>query len=417
MPKKISGSQPRRQRITKRLVDALQPGEFISDSELVGFQVRRQLRDVPVFSLRYRVDGRRRWYRIGAHGEITVEEARTIAKKKLGEVANDRDPATERQAARAAELNTVNVVLDQFEQRYLSNPDRPLRSADQYRNAYRLHVRPHIGALSIYRLMNDRALLTAMFDAIEDSSGGPMADRTLAYLRKALNWQQARDSKFRNPIVPGMARTRPAELARTRVLDDAEIRDLFAVLPVAAVPDCFRRLIRFLLYTCARRGEAADMVWPELVGKTWTIPSRRSKIKHDVEIPLTRQAMELLGPHRKAGPVFSTDGLTGFSGFPNCMRVLNHAIAERRQADGRPPMPPWVIHDMRRTGRTLLSRAGVNADIGEFCLGHLPPTIRRTYDRHGYHDAKLRAFEKLAALIDRIEKPVGSAAIAFPGRR
>jgi integrase len=417
MSKKISRSAPRRQRITKRLVDIMRPGEFISDSELVGFQVRRQRRDAPVFSLRYRINGRRDFYRIGAHGEVTAEEARRIATRKLGEVANDRNPAEERRTARAAELNTVDVVLDQFLERYAYNRDRPLRSADQYRNAFRLHVRPHIGALSIYRLMEDRAVLTSMLDLIEDNAGGPMADRALAYLRKAFNWQQARDSRFRNPIVPGMARTRPLERARTRILNDEELRDLFAALPIAIIPDCFRRMIRVLLYTTARRGEVADMRWEELAGNTWTIPAARSKIKLPVELPLTHQALELLGPRRKSGPVFTTDGLTSFAGFSKAKAALDRAIAELRHTDGRPPMEKWTIHDLRRSGRTLLSRSGVIADVSERCLGHLPPTIRRVYDQHSFHAEKLRAFEKLAALLDRIERPLDGAAIAFPTRR
>jgi len=53
-----------------------------------------------------------------------------------------------------------------------------------------------------------------------------MADRTLAYLRAALNWYEARTDDWRSPVVRGMVRTGARE--RTRVLDDAELRKLFA---------------------------------------------------------------------------------------------------------------------------------------------------------------------------------------------
>jgi integrase len=65
----------------------------------------------------------------------------------------------------------------------------------------------------------------------------------------------------------------------------------------------------------------------------------------------------------------------------------------------------WTLHDLRRTARTLLSRAGVNADVGERCLGHKIRGVRGTYDRHKFHAEKKHAFEALAALIEKIVNP------------
>jgi len=60
---------------------------------------------------------------------------------------------------------------------------------------------------------------------------------------------------------------------------------------------------------------------------------------------------------------------------------------------------------LRRTGRSLMSRAGVDADHAERCLGHVIGGVRGTYDRHAYHAEKKQAFEALAAQIDRIINP------------
>ena len=62
----------------------------------------------------------------------------------------------------------------------------------------------------------------------------------------------------------------------------------------------------------------------------------------------------------------------------------------------------WRIHDIRRTSRTLLSRAKVDSDIAEKCLGHLPAGLRQTYDQHKYQSELAHAFAALAALIARI---------------
>ena len=65
-------------------------------------------------------------------------------------------------------------------------------------------------------------------------------------------------------------------------------------------------------------------------------------------------------------------------------------------------MAPWVLHDLRRTGRSLMSRAKVPFDHAERCLGHSMGGIRQIYDRYEYLDEKRSAFEALAASVDSI---------------
>jgi integrase len=101
--------------------------------------------------------------------------------------------------------------------------------------------------------------------------------------------------------------------------------------------------------------------------------------------------------------VFSTtDGDEAFSGFSKAKRALDKRIAELREADGCEPMPHWVFHDLRRTARSLMSRAGVDSEIGERVLGHAIPGVRGVYDRYEYLDEKRDALERLAKLVAAI---------------
>jgi integrase len=65
----------------------------------------------------------------------------------------------------------------------------------------------------------------------------------------------------------------------------------------------------------------------------------------------------------------------------------------------------WTLHDLRRTARSLMSRAGVPSDHAERCLGHVIGGVRGVYDRHQYREEMLLAYEKLAALIAGIVDP------------
>jgi hypothetical protein len=68
-------------------------------------------------------------------------------------------------------------------------------------------------------------------------------------------------------------------------------------------------------------------------------------------------------------------------------------------------IPHWVLHDLRRTARSLMGRAGVASDVAERCLAHMPGGVEGVYDRWSYIDERRTALEKLHALIERITNP------------
>jgi integrase len=68
-------------------------------------------------------------------------------------------------------------------------------------------------------------------------------------------------------------------------------------------------------------------------------------------------------------------------------------------------IPNWTLHDLRRTARSLMSRAGVPTDHAERVLGHVIGGVRGIYDRHEYRDEKADALAKLAVQINRILHP------------
>ena len=212
-------------------------------------------------------------------------------KKRAGEVADARDPASELEAARAettraklVEANTVDRVLDRFLDEYVRGSDG-LRSADQIERAFDVYVRPRIGTKSIYDLQ--RSDIKTILAEIAKDHGPVMADRVLAYIRKAFNWHMIADHNFKSPIVRGMARTKPKQRARRRILTDEEIRDVWTALRTAEVPTCYPPFVKSLLLTVTRRNEASMMNSTELDGDLWVIPGSRYKTKLDHVIPLT----------------------------------------------------------------------------------------------------------------------------------
>jgi integrase len=404
-----------------------------------GFAVRVTAAGTKSFVLFHRHQGKAYWETLGRWdenpqgGTLTVRDAIVRADKLAKDLKNGRreDPRPERtrrledgdnpeglkiggaydwDASEGDREQKHPGLLDLFLDRYCRK-EKALRSSDQYASTFRRLVAPDIGDLPVFgegRLR--RSHVVDMLDEIEDENGPVMADRTLAYVRKAFNWFAARNEEFTNPIVKGLRQV--GTNSRDRILKDDELRDLWAALDIVEnVPDCYPRFVKALLLTTTRRTEAALMHTSELDGDDWTIPADRYKTKLDHLIPLSATARELIGD-KPAGAdgnswfVFSsTHGAKGFSGFSKAKRELDKAIAKVRAEAGRDPMQHWVLHDLRRTGRSLMSRAGVPSDHAERCLGHVIGGVRGVYDRYAYRDEKRAAFEKLAGLVSLILSP------------
>jgi integrase len=71
------------------------------------------------------------------------------------------------------------------------------------------------------------------------------------------------------------------------------------------------------------------------------------------------------------------------------------------------PLPVWTTHDLRRTARTLMARAGVDPDHAERALGHVIGGVQGVYNKHEYRDEKRAAFEALALQIECILASAG----------
>ncbi len=136
-------------RITKHVVDKLDHGTTIWDIEPRGFGVRRQRRDVK-YILKYRFNGRGRFYTIGLHGSPwTPEMARNEARRLLGMIHSKEmphDPAAERD--RAKEEPTLAMFVAKYLDEYAANHKKPRTVAEDRRNLEK-HVLPAMGKLRV----------------------------------------------------------------------------------------------------------------------------------------------------------------------------------------------------------------------------------------------------------------------------
>ncbi len=386
-----------------------------------GFGVRVTAAGAKAFVLNYRLRGREYRFTIGAWPDWSVLKAVREARNLRQRVDRGENPLEDRAPPPA--IKAVSTVLDEFITRYVRNKEKPLRSADIIESAFNRLVKPRIGKVGAYELR--RSHIAEMTDWIEDKAGPVMADKCRAYTRKALSWYAERDDQFN--LTAAFVRVEPRanqkERARTRVLSDDEIRIVWPVLDQAGT---FGAMVKMLLLTAQRRDEVAHMRRNEVdTDGIWVIPAERYKTKRPNHVPLSKAALALIEAQPKPGDcdlTFPSRVKTPYSGFAKSKAKLDKAILAATNTYAKAgtkvdPLPNWTLHDLRRTAKTLMARAGVRPDISERVLGHVITGVEGTYDRHSYADEKRDALEKLAGMIDRILNPISSNVATLGERR
>ncbi len=367
------------------------------------------------YVVQYRSGGRSR--RMHLKDGLSLNSARREAKAILGDVAKGGDPLSEKRKVALAASFSFRAVAEEYlgriggmrrdsaGHRILDAKGKPtfkpgkLRSADQRAAILDRHVYPRLGPRQIEDIR--RSDIKNLLDKIEDECGASMADQVLAMIRVVMSWHESQSDDFTSPIVRRMARTSTTDRARQRVLDDDELRAVWKASDELKTP--FARLMQFILLSGVRRNEAARMTRAELEGSDWLIPAARVKGKRDFLVPLSGAAMAVLDElpsigTSSNGPVFTHDGQRPLGGFSKAKAAFDKVCG----------VSGWTIHDLRRTARTLMTRAGVDSNHAERCLGHVIGGVRGVYDRHQYYDEKRAAFEKLATQIDRILRPAAN---------
>lgn len=374
--------------LTDRAIHSLKPSpagkrRIVWDAIVPGLGVRITDRGVKSFVLvtRYPGSASPAPRSLGTYGAISLEAARVKAREWLALIASGIDP--ELHATSKREQTFQRIAENYFQRKAKDHRSREWTEAALARLVY-----PTFGPRPIEAI--NRSDIVRLLDRIEDERGSVMASRTLGIINRVMNFHASRSDDFRSPIVRGMSRG--TEQARSRVLNDDELR---AIWKATADYPVYGPLLRFILLTATRRNEAGKMRWGELNGdRTWIIPAARYKTNLDHVIPLSELALSVL-PERNGEFVFSKNGREAIGGYGR----HKQAIDEISGVSG------WVIHDLRRSARSLMSRAGVPSDHAERCLGHVIPGVRGVYDRHEYFDEKARAFEALAAQVERIINP------------
>jgi integrase len=426
-------------RLTDRTLRSLRPAKpgqryDRRDSDVPGLLVRVTDRGVRTFMLQTRYPGgsgqptRRA---LGIYPAISLEKARAKAVAWRDLIEAGVDPARAEEDARRAEFrrqaNSFASVADAFVAHCRRQKQR---KADEVERDLQVEFVSQWGARPITSIAS--ADVRQVIEAKVDQGHKAQAHNLLGTVRRLFNWALGTDAYGleKSPC----DRLKPRDLIGERAIRDRVLsnRELLAFWRATAhLGDPYGPLFRLLALTIQRKSEVAEVVRSEvdLHRRLWTIPKERMKSDAVHVVPLTSMAVEIFrslptftqGPH-----LFSTTyGAKPVNGFSKAKvrldSIMHDQLRKIALAEGEDPgtvkLQGWVIHDLRRTGRTHLSALPVPDLVRELVIAHSKPGLHRVYDQHAYLEEKRHALELWESRLRAILEPMPSNVIDLDSAR
>ncbi|MCH8683874.1 tyrosine-type recombinase/integrase [Pedomonas mirosovicensis] len=419
-------------RLTKRLIDTLQPRDkdyFEWDDELPGFGVRVWPTGKKVYVAQYRAGTRLRRMKIGAHGPLTVEEARKEARVILGQVARGEDPQEDKQTRRKS--LTVTQLCDDYLKAaekglVMGKRRQPKKASTLYSDRGRIerHIKPLLGKklvrdltqADINRFIRDvSAGKTATVVTTERKGGKAVVEggagtaaRTAGLLGGILSFAVAEGII---PFNPATGVKRPADNRRQRRLSVDEYRALGKALAAASADRETEQglyAIWLLALTGCRLGEIQNLKWAEVDKEGGCFRLEDSKEGASVR-PVGRAAfdvIEQIAP--EDGNPFVLTAIRGEGAFRGMARAWRR-VMDRAKLEGVTP------HTLRHSLASVAADLGFTESVVAALLGHSAGSVTSRYVHH-LDSVLIAAADKVARTIHSMMTKAEGKVVPLPRR-
>jgi integrase len=369
--------------LTEAVVRGAKPPETgqydVWDARHPGFGLRVSYGGAKTFVLLYRQNGIKHRLTLGKWPAMSLADAHRAARKRGGEIADGKDPAGERTAAKLAP--TFGDLANEYLERH-ARPNKTARSVVEDIRMLNADLLPEWKDRKLADIT--RHDVRNVLEAITDRGAPIHANRVRALVSKMFNFGIDRDYIEQNPAYRISGRNK--ETKRDRVLTSDELHRLWGALESESTR--VGAAFKLLLLTAARRGEVLGMSWAELDldNGWWTIAADRAKNGLSHRVPLSSSALALLHTLKNDAEFVFLGGRRG--------RPLANPQKWILRLRDRAAIPDFRFHDLRRTVASSMTGSGVPRLVVSKLLNHAEAGVTSIYDRHSYDAEKRTAVER-----------------------
>jgi integrase len=361
------------------------------DDALPGFGIRKFDSGHASYFVKFNVGHQQRRLTLGSVVSGNLAAMRKQASSILSKARLGHDTVAEKRAA----TGKLTVSFGELVPLYLAARESELRIRTYVE--IKRHLENHWKQL--HGSMLDaitRADIVRVVDEIAAEGGKGAADHARVSLSGFFAWCIDRGHCDSNPTAG--VKPRNVTQARSRVLSEGELIDVWQ----ACRDDDYGSIIRLLLLTGQRREEIGSLGWSEIAAEKRQIelPEARTKNHRAHIVPISEEVGAILASiTRREDRDFVFGRREGaFSGWSKAKNELDARIAVARKKTGvKKPMPPWVLHDLRRSFVTHLNERKlapphVIEAIVNHVSGHLAG-VAGIYNKALYFDERRTALE------------------------
>lgn len=316
---------------------------------------------------------KRRLKTLGRHPDLSLSEARKVAKQVL---AQDIETSP-----------TVTYDFETVKDAYLADCSNRLRPNTV--RSYTLYLDNTKFTKPMHEI-NQRQIMRA----IETYTSNPSSqNHAFVALKAFFNWAVQRQYIVGSPM---SALKRPhRETTRERVLSDEELKTLLTY--TLENPRRFNNIVTLLILTGQRKNEIATLQWSQIDDDKIVLPANRTKNKREHVVPLGPMVFEKL--HNIEGGETFVFG-SPFNDIPfNAWSVAQKKLLEETR------LAHFTLHDLRRTFATIHARIGTPIHVTEKLLNHVSGTISgvaAVYNRHSYMDEMQEALNNYEQFLSEL---------------
>jgi len=357
-----------------------------------------------LWRLKYRYAGKERKLSFGSFPDLGLKEARGKREAARQVLAAGSDPGAQKRLERLSKAlgsaNTFGAIADEFIAKREREGLAPvtLGKAQWLSNL----LCEKIGRLPV-REITVQELLVPLRVA-EKEGNLETARRMRSFAGRVFRYAIAtgRADRDLSADIKG-ALTAPKVTHRAAILDPQEVGKLLRAIDLYGGHVGTAQALKLAPHVFVRPGELRHAEWSEIDFERaiWVIPARKTKMRKDHTVPLSRQALEIVrlaqrvSGHRQY--VFSS---TSSTKRPISENTLNGAL--RRMGFGKECMS---AHGFRAMASSLLNESGKwQPDAIERALAHGDSdAVRSAYNRGAYWDERVRMAQWWSDYLDNLK--------------